>query len=127
MRSRERLAERKLLGAIHFANLTALDRFVLLARNGTIVDASASGFLLKVPRKELVPKVLKSNLTIECLVGERVMLQISEMNLEIDGIVTRTKLIGKGNFEIAIDFSEDAPPYWRECLIDLLPNIGELE
>jgi hypothetical protein len=127
MRSNERLAERKLLGPIHFANLTALDQFALLARTGTIVDASSSGFLLRVPRTQLVPKVLKSNLTIDCLVGERVMLQISEMNLEIDGTVTRTKLMGKGVFEIAIDFSEDAPAYWRECLLDLLPNVGELE
>jgi hypothetical protein len=36
-------------------------------------------------------------------------------------------LLGKKGFYVAIDYSEEAPEYWRECLMDLLPNPGELD
>ena len=49
------------------------------------------------------------------------------MNLELDGKIARTSYIGDGVFEIAVDFSETAPTYWRECLLDLLPDQGEFE
>lgn len=49
------------------------------------------------------------------------------MNLDLDGTVNRTLHKGRGNFEIAIEFSRDVPEYWRECLIDLLPAPGEME
>ena len=125
MKNNSRTAARKALGPIHFHNLTSLEKFAVLARSGVIVDASSRGFLLRVTRRDLVPKNLRGNLNIDCLVGERVMLKIEEMNLEIDGQIARTSMIGRGVFEIAIDFSESAPDYWRECLYDLLPNKEE--
>jgi hypothetical protein len=54
-----------------------------------------------------------------------VVLKIEEMNLELSGKITRTKLLGKEGFELAIDYSNDAPQYWRECLMDLLPTPQE--
>lgn len=125
MRTNSRVATRKALGPIHFHNLTSLEKFAILARVGVIVDASSRGFLLRVTRRDLVPKNLRGNLNIDCLVGEKVMLKIEEMNLEVDGKVARTSMIGRGVFEIAIDFSASAPDYWRECLLDLLPNKDE--
>ncbi|PCI27156.1 hypothetical protein COB52_05280 [Candidatus Kaiserbacteria bacterium] len=127
MKMEQRDSNRKLLDPIHIESLTSLDQFSLLARTGRIVDASATGFLLQIDRKDFVPKVLRENLSIECIVNERVKLTITEMNLEIDGRIVRTKLVGKGIFEIAVDFSDSAPEYWRECLLDLLPNEGEFE
>jgi hypothetical protein len=29
--------------------------------------------------------------------------------------------------ELAIDFSDNAPAYWRECLAELLPGLDEPE
>ncbi len=127
MRVNSRDAERKLLGPIHFKNLTSLEKFSVLARTGIIVDASSRGFLLRVSRRELVPRNLRGNLNIDCLIDERVMLRIDEMNLEIDGVVKRTRMIGQGVFEIGIDFSETAPDYWRECLLELLPEVDEFQ
>ena len=49
------------------------------------------------------------------------------MNLEISGTVVRTRLLGIEGFEIGVDYSLDAPEYWRECLLDLIPSPGELE
>ena len=121
----QRISKRKALDPIHIDSLTSLDHFSLLARRGRIVDASATGFLLHIKHKDLVPKVLRENLSIDCIVNEHVKLSITEMNLEIDGKVTRTRLIGNKTFEIAVDFSDAAPEYWRECLLELLPNQGE--
>jgi hypothetical protein len=53
------------------------------------------------------------------------MFKIADMELEIDGCISRTRFIGSGLFEIAIDLSEDAPEYWRQCLVDLLPGTDE--
>ena len=127
MKAEQRVAERKELEPLYISDLTSLDPFSLLARSGVIVDASASGFRIHIHRKDLVPKVLRENLTLDCIVGERVKMHIQQMELEIDGHVARTALLGKGTFEVAVDFSEQAPQYWRECLIDLLPMPGEMD
>jgi hypothetical protein len=125
MKAEQRLSRRKALDPIHIESLTSLDPFSPLAKKGRIVDASASGFLLHIQRKDLIPKMLRDNLSIDCIVNEHVKMSIKEMNLEIDGVVARTRLIGNKTFEIAIDFSANAPEYWRECLLELLPNPGE--
>lgn len=127
MKTDRRAARRKPLKGLTISHLTAFDKFALLARTGLMIDASSSGILLRINRKDLVPKSLRSNLSLTALEGEHVMLRISEMDLEMEGFVTRTKLIGKGDFEVAIDFSQDAPDYWRECFMDLLPDAGDFE
>lgn len=127
MKAEQRVSPRKSLDPIHIDDLTSLDQFSLLARKGRIVDASASGFLLHVDRQDFVPKILRENLTVDCIINEHVKLSIREMSLEMDGKITRTQHIGEGIFEIAIDFSDTAPSYWRECLLELLPDRGEFE
>lgn len=125
MKSERRIAQRKEINLIPVKNLATLDPFTVIAKKAEIVDASSTGFLLYVHRKHLVPKGLRSNLTLKPLEGERVMLKIEDMELDLDGLISRTRFIGDGIFEVAIDFSSDAPEYWRECLVDLLPGSGE--
>lgn len=55
------------------------------------------------------------------------MMTIAQMDLDIDGYIARTRMLGNGVFEVAVDFSQDAPHYWLECLYDLLPGIGEMD
>lgn len=127
MRTNKRLASRKDVATLNVASLTSLDNLAKLAKNLIVIQASSSGILLKVDRKNLVPATLKRNLTLDSLIGNRVFIKLEEMNLEICGTITRTKLLGKEGFHIAIDYSDDAPEYWRECLIDLMPAPGELD
>ncbi|MEQ1877000.1 MAG: hypothetical protein ABL958_10170 [Bdellovibrionia bacterium] len=127
MRPNKRVAPRKQVVGLHVKNLTALDHFSVIARVALLVDISSSGLLLHVDRKHLVPKSLRENLTLQSLEGEHIMLQIKEMDLEIDGKIARTRMIGKGVFEVAVDFSAEAPEYWRECLVDLMPDNAEME
>lgn len=127
MGAERRIANRKSVDSIAISDLTSLNNYLLISKTGFIVDASTSGFLVLVSRKDLVPQDLKSNLSLDSLIGQKVVLYLPQMNLDLDGTVTRTAHTGRGYFEIAIEFSNDVPQYWRECLIDLLPSPGEME
>jgi len=107
--------------------MSSLESLTKLTRGGNIVEASTTGFLVRVKREDLVPVALRKNLTLDPLVGSKVLLHLPQMNLEISGIIARTQLIGKQGFEIGIDYTDDAPEYWRECLVDLLPAPGEFD
>jgi hypothetical protein len=125
--SHQQRAARQEVYPIRVSSFTSLDHLTMISREGHIVDASATGFLLAVERKALLPKQFRDALSLDDLTGAKVILRLEEMNLEIGGVVTRTQRKAKDLFEIAIDFSEDAPEFWRECLMDLLPRPGEID
>ncbi len=127
MKSDRRFANRKKIEGVKFNDLTSITNYAVLARCGRIVDASISGFLIEIERKDLVPDELRENLSLEATLGQQVALYLPQMNLDLDGTITRATHMGKGRFAIAIDFSFDVPEYWRACLIDLLPAPGEID
>lgn len=127
MKAERRLAARKVVDTIHVAELTSLSSYSVIAREGVIVDASQTGFLVKVDRTALVPKEYRDNLNMQNLVGHQVVMYLPQMNLDLDGTITRADHVGKGRFEIAITFSPDVPEYWRGCLVELLPAPGEIK
>jgi hypothetical protein len=126
-RAERRIASRKVVDFIHVAELTSLSDYAVIAHEGVIVDASRTGFLLRIERTQLLPKHLRENLDLNSLVGHQVVMFLPQMNLDLDGTITRAAHKGKGSFELALTFSEDVPEYWRDCLVDLLPAPGELE
>ena len=121
-RKSKRNSPRKQTHPIHVSHMTSLDSFAKIAKDCSIVEASITGLLMQVRRQDLIPSNLRSNLTIDCLVGDEIFLRLEDMNLEISGKIVRTQFLGKTGFLIAIDYSEDSPEYWRECLMDLLPS-----
>jgi hypothetical protein len=123
----KRTTNRKQVSHLHVHDLTSLSSYSIIASKGHIVDASPTGMLVHVHRKDFKDKQLRSNLNLEPLHGHHVALYIPQMNLDIDGRIVRSKLATNGNFEVAIEFAKDIPLYWRECLIDLLPTPGEFE
>lgn len=122
-----RKSPRKQLSPRTITSMSSLDNLAKIARGGEVVQVSSSGILLLVRREDLIPQTLRGNLNIDSLVGGKVLLHLMDLNLEISGKVARTRYIGKRGFEIGIDYSDDAPEYWRECLVDLLPAPGEME
>jgi hypothetical protein len=126
-RVEQREYDRKFLAPLHVADIQAADRCVYLAHHGTIVNASATGLLIHVNPQNLYPQMLHHHLPLESIEGDYVTMTIVEMELKIDGIVIRASHLDQGLCELAIDFSENAPAYWRECLAELLPGIGESE
>lgn len=127
MKVERRFADRKTVEAIHVVELTSLSSYGVIAKEGVITDASETGFLMLVERKSLVPKEYRDSLSLHNLVGHQVVMYLPQMNLDLDGTVTRAHHRGKGIFEIAVSFSPDTPIYWRECLVDLLPEPGEID
>lgn len=128
MKAERRNSPRKEVSPLGISSLTSVDSAARIARAGSIIDASTTGILITVQRKDLIPKFLRNNLTLESLIGDSVLIHIDMMDLELSGKITRTKFLGRdGGFEIAIDYTEEAPLYWRECLVDLLPDPGEID
>lgn len=123
----KRIAPRKEVEPLRVSYIASLNNLAKIAKNCQIVEASASGLLLTVLRDDLIPPSLRGNLNLDCLIGDRVYLKVEPMNMEISGEIRRTKFLGKQGFHIAIDYSDDAPEYWRECLMDLLPKPGEFD
>jgi hypothetical protein len=127
MQANRRVAPRREITPLEVSSMSSLENLAKIARSGEIVEASTTGFLLIVRREDLIPSVLRKNLTLESIHGQKVLLHLPQMNIEISGRIARTKLLGKQGFEIGIDYAEDAPEYWRECLVDLLPAPGEFD
>lgn len=123
----KRTAARKDVDFIQVHDLTAVMDYSVIAQTGQIINASANGFLLQIERKDILPKDLKDNLTLDSTLGQQVVLYLPQMNLDLDGTITRASHMGRGRFVVAIDFSSEVPSYWRDCLIDLLPAPGEFE
>lgn len=121
----KRIKDRKNIGILDFCDLTSLENYNVIAHCGCVVDASVGGVLLQIERCDLVSEDLKRNLNIDEIVGQNVALYLPDMSLDLDGFIVRADHIGKGQYQIAIEFSQDIPEYWRECLLDLLPSSDE--
>ena len=122
-----RSLKRKKTQSLSATRIINCDSLVKIFEIGHIIDTSLKGFLLSIDRKKFLQEDLKSSLSLDSLVGTPVSLFISEMELELDGKIKLTRHVGKGLFEVFIHFSPETPKYWRECLIDLMPQPGELE
>ncbi|MCJ8275314.1 MAG: hypothetical protein HRT44_00460 [Bdellovibrionales bacterium] len=122
----KRYFDRQELDPLDIQGLISISDLTPIADGGYLVEASVSGFRLEIHRDELCDPVLREHLTLEEVEGCQVSIFIPAMDLDVTGIITRTKYKGDGVFEIGIDYTSDAPEYWRECLCDLLPKPGEL-
>jgi hypothetical protein len=121
-----RKSPRKLLDPIHVADIETTEQPMIIADHGTLLNASASGFLIHINRRDLNPDLRKPNQSLASIEGKEVIMKIVEMELKIDARVVRARAIDKTFCEIAVDFSDMASDYWRECLAELLPNVGEM-
>ncbi|MCB0378017.1 MAG: hypothetical protein KDD33_05950 [Bdellovibrionales bacterium] len=126
MSAEKRYFDRKNIDPLHIQGLISIGTLTPIADDGYMVEASASGFRLEIFRKDLCDPKLKDTLTLDSIEGLEVSIFIPAMDLDITGIIVRSKYCGDHKFEIGIDYTSDAPEYWRECLCDLLPGPGEL-
>ena len=122
-----RAAFRKKVEGVTVSNVSILKPFCSLTKRAVLVNASSKDFLILIQRKDLIPKYFRHNLTLQDIVDSPLVLTIEQMDLTLSGYVTRTAMIGKGLFEVAVDYSQDSSEYFRECLFQLLPNKGEFE
>ena len=113
---------RKNVSQVDVLNVKNVSNGDVYFSRATLVDVSPTGLLLRVERENILALGLRSTLTLSTIIGEGVGFTIEIMDTYIEGLITRTKLEGHGTFVVAVDFREDAPEYWRQCLVDLLPN-----
>jgi len=98
-----------------------------LASGGTLIEVSETGFKFILDRKELKSTRFRGQLDLSNLVQETIWIHLDDLDLILEGTIMRTRFIGRGLFEIGVDYTHSAPEYWRECLVDLLPNPNEIE
>ena len=126
MKDERRIHDRKDLEPIAIQGLISISDLAPIADHASLVEASPTGFRLLLNRKDLVDTHLRENLTLDSIEGLEISLFIPAMDLDVTGMIVRTRHTGEGNFEVGIDYTADAPEYWRECLCDLLPIPGEM-
>ena len=122
-----RQEERKQIETLEVSNIVNSETLKKVCKRAQIIDTSIKGFLLLVAREDLISNDLKGNLTLDSMRGMSLSLYVEQMELELDGVIGITRHRGKGMFEVLVNFSSDTPRYWRECLMDLLPQPGELD
>jgi hypothetical protein len=103
------------------ADLSIFAKYPSFCKKAELLDISTNGMLISVHRKDLCAK-LKKAFELSDIEGRYMSLKIDSMNLDMDALVVRTKSLDKDHFEIALDYSESAPEYWREILFDMLPT-----
>ena len=122
-----RSVKRKIIESLTVEHVVDNKTLKKICSTAQIVDTSIKGFLIVVKREDLLREDLKENLNLENLKGASLSLYIPRMDLELDGTVGLSRHVGKGVFELLINFAPDTPKYWRECLMELLPAPDELK
>lgn len=112
---------RKQVAHFKLADLSIFAKYPNFAKKAELLDVSTNGMLISVHRKDLCKK-LKNSFELSDLEGRYMSLRIESMELELDALVIRSKSTDKDHFEIALDYSDSAPEYWREILFDMLPQ-----
>jgi hypothetical protein len=113
---------RKAISQVDVLNIKNVSSGEVYFSRAMLVDVSPTGLLLRVERENILAMGLRSTLTLSSIIGASVGFTIEVMDTYLEGSVTRTKLEGHGTFVVAVDFRDDAPEYWRNCLVDLLPE-----
>lgn len=126
-KSKHRKNSRKSVHPLEISRIVLGHNQARLATGGTLVEVSESGFRLLVDRKDFQSSKFRSNLDLSDLVEEIIWIHLDDLDLVIEGTIKRTRFLGKGIFEVGVDYSDSAPDYWRECLVDLLPRPNELD
>jgi len=121
-----RATKRKIIHSLDIEQIVNTKNLKKICSKAQVVDTSISGFLLVIQREDLMDEELKSGLNLDALKGVNLSLYIPYMDLELAGKVGLTRHVGQGTFEVLVNFSPDTPRYWRECLMELLPEPDEI-
>ncbi|MDE0119532.1 MAG: hypothetical protein OXM55_05940 [Bdellovibrionales bacterium] len=94
----------------------------IIAKRAIISEVTTSGFKLILNYRNLVPDSLKFQLHLNTLWYKNIRIYIPDMEMDWEGKVVGTQHLGKGCFEVNIEFFQEVPNYWRECLFELWPK-----
>lgn len=107
---------------IKAASITLSNEENLIVKKAFVSKLSPQGFNLIFNYRDLVPESLKFQLHLHSLWYKDIHTYIPDMEMDLEGKVTGTRHLGKGIFEVNIEFFQEVPKYWRECLFELWPK-----
>ena len=96
----------------------------LIVKKAFISHLNSEGFSLVFNYRDLVLPSLKFQLHLHSLWYKDIHIYIPDMDMDLEGRVTGTRHLGKGCFEVNIEFFQEVPKYWRECLFELWPKLS---
>ena len=91
----------------------------IFLKKALISKLNSRGFNLIFHHRDLVPSALKFRPALHSFWDKSIHTYIPNMEMDLEGRVTGTRRLEKGNFEVNIEFSQETPSYWRECLFEL--------
>ena len=107
---------------IKACSITFSDAEDILVKKAFVSEVTSKGFKLILNYRDLVSESLKLELDLHSLYHKNIHAYIPDMEMDWAGKVTGSRHLGKGNFEVNIEFFQQEPKYWRECLFDLWPK-----
>lgn len=117
--------DRKQVEAVYVVNIKNTATGEVYFSRATVVDVSPTGILLGIDREHILSLDLRSNLTLDPICNTNLGFTIEIMDTYIEGDVARTAPNGSGQYVVAVDFRDDAPDYWRQAFVDILPGRDE--
>ena len=97
-------------------DIVSLSKKAILSQKSLLSGADCKGLIFYSDKSHLlVPKT-----EIPSFLNQPVKLFLSQYELIFYGIVKSVKAVQRRGFEICVDFTENTPFYYRECVADLL-------
>lgn len=96
----------------------------LIVKKAVVSEVSPKGFNLTFNYQDLIMDSLKFQWGLHTLWYKNIDIYIPDMEMDIEGKVIGAKRLEQGKFEVNIEFSQEAPVYWRECLFELWPKLA---
>lgn len=121
--SEKRVSTRSNIHPLEIHGMISINDLTPICDYGKITEASTTGFKLTISRDDFCYQDLK-NINVDSIKGLEVSLYIPMMDLDITGHIARARYMKNNEYELGIDYTSDAPEFWRECLCDLLPKAG---
>ncbi|MCX7674680.1 MAG: hypothetical protein N2Z70_02470 [Bdellovibrionaceae bacterium] len=127
MKASFRRSPRKAVYPLAISGLRLTRSGLLLSNEAYFVEVSEHGFKLLMQRKKVSYPSLRDKLDWSGLVGQGLRIWVEDFDLELEGTIKRVRHLGRGEFEIGVDYTANAPDYWRSCLTELLPRPDEVD
>ena len=107
-------------------DLSIIDTSDVITSKGCLFQISDEGFYIRLNRKDLTSN-LRTNLSLNAIHDTDVSIHLPKLNIHLDGTIKHTQHIGKGVFEMLIQFFDCVPDYWSDCLLDMFQTYSNVD
>ena len=109
----------KLKENLEVTQLSLMSNSKITIKSARLFQVSPDGLYINLERKNL-PSSLKKDLNLDSLLNKEIAMNLSIMNIQLNGLITNARYTGGGVFEIFVQFLNNTPRYWYDCLMDVI-------